>query len=100
MSMCLVKRIIPFAAALTLGLFVTSFFVTVAAPQFNFKRNYSSRKYRDYREMQQLRNENLRLQEELRQQKRKTEELEIRRTMNFEDDFETLPPPVAPRRIR
>lgn len=101
MSKCLLKRIVPFAAALVLGLFVASFFVTVAAPQFNFKRNNYPRKNREVR---QLKDENLRLNDELRQAKRKIAELEMRRTMSFENDFETevplAPPPSVPRRVR
>lgn len=97
MSKCLLKRIIPFAAALTLGLFVASFFVTVAAPRFNFKRNHSSRKYRNSRSLER---DNQRLQEQIRQQQIRIEELETRRTIEFENSFEIPPPPMpvaAPR---
>lgn len=102
MSKCLLKRIVPFIVALTLGLFVASFFVTVAAPQFNFKRNNYHRKNREVR---QLKDENLRLNDELRQTRKRVAELEIRRTMDFENEFETElplapPPPSVPRRVR
>lgn len=96
---CLLKRIIPFAAALTLGLFVASFFVTVAAPKFNFKRNYENR---GYRKMRSIERDNQRLQEQINRQQLRIRELESRQTMDFESDFEPpLPPmPVAPKRIR
>ena len=103
MSKCLVKRIIPFAAALTLGLFVASFFVTVAAPHFSFKRNHENR---GHRRMRSLERENQRLQEQIRQQQLKIEELETRQTLNLENnfdesDFPAAPPaPASPRRSR
>lgn len=90
MSMCLVKRIIPFAAALTLGLFVASFFVTVSAPRFNFKRNYDNRGYKNKRSLER---DNQRLQEQIRQQQLRIEELETIQTADFESRFEPVPPP-------
>lgn len=97
--MCLIKRFVPFAVALVLGLFVASFFVTVAAPRFNFNRSNSGRKFREVRG---LRYENQRLREELRQQKIKIAEMETRRVMNFNEDGETIMPivPPAPARVR
>ncbi len=64
-----IKRFAPFAIALALGLFIASFFVTVAAP--NFKRGKFN-KHREYHrqqeaELQRLRQENSRLKEDLRQ---------------------------------
>lgn len=99
MSRGFLKRIIPFAVALTLGLFIASFFVTVAAPRFNFKRSHSTRKYRETRAMER---ENQRLQEQISRQQMRIAELERKRTMDFESDFEPLPPPIptAPRRVR
>lgn len=73
-----IKRFAPFVAAITLGLFVASFFVTVAAPNFrNYKRE-RFKKHREYdrqreAEIERLRQENIRLQEELRQEKLKND---------------------------
>lgn len=97
--MCLVKRIVPFAAALTLGLFVASFFVTVSAPRFNFRRNQENR----YRKMQYLERDNQRMQEQIRRQQSRIEELETRRTADFEnslDETELPPAPSVSRRTR
>lgn len=72
-----IKRFAPFALAIALGLFVASFFVTVAAPNFNFKRGKFN-KHREYdrqrdAELRQLRQEKSRLEEELRQEKLKNQ---------------------------
>jgi len=94
-SKSLLKRFLPFAAALVLGLFVASFFVTITAPSFNFKRSYKVRKYREIRN---LRFENQRLREELRQQRLRTAQIEMNRNVEFERDFNNLVPPPAPLR--
>lgn len=70
-----IKRFVPFVVAVTLGLFVASFFVTVSAPNFNLKRE-RIKKHREYdrqreSEIQRLREENARLKEELREEKLK-----------------------------
>lgn len=91
--MCLAKRIIPFAAALALGLFVASFFVTVAAPRFNFKRNHENR---GFRKMRSLERDNQRLQEQIKQQQLRIEELETGRTIYLENNFDGSEFPVAP----
>ena len=64
-----VKRIVPFFLTFAVGLFVASFFVTVAAPSFQFKSRNWKRNHQQYdRQMelenQQLRDENLRLRNE------------------------------------
>ncbi len=60
----IVKRVAPFVLTFAVGLFIASFFVTVAAPNFQFKRGFN--KHRQYHrrieaENQRLREENLRL---------------------------------------
>lgn len=60
----LIKRIVPFFLTFVVGLFITSFFVSVAAPSFQF--NMRSRRHREYHqriefENQRLREENFRL---------------------------------------
>ncbi|HMS41607.1 MAG TPA: hypothetical protein PKE69_15350 [Pyrinomonadaceae bacterium] len=76
--MCVVgfiKRIAPFALALSLGLFVASFFVTVAAPSFKRGKFNKHREYHRQQEFEirQLRIEKSRLEEELRQEKIKNQ---------------------------
>lgn len=127
MSKEFLKRVIPFAAALTLGLFVASFFVTVAAPRFSFKR--SERRQHQHRKIHKLELENQRLRESLAEAQMRLAETEIKRAMQssleaetpmrlseketrralngaseIENDFDSVPlaPPVpaAPERIR
>ncbi len=61
------KRIVPFFLTFAVGLFIASFFVTVAAPNFRF--NNGLRRHREYHramefENQRLREENARLKAE------------------------------------
>lgn len=63
------KRLVPFFLTFAAGLFITSFFVTIAAPSFQFKNRNWKRNHRQYdRQMelenQRLREENLRLKNE------------------------------------
>ncbi len=60
------KRFLPFFLTFAVGLFIASFFVSIAAPSFQFPNRGSKRKHReeDLRrdlEIQTLREENLRL---------------------------------------
>ena len=83
--LALIKRFVPFFLALALGLFVASFFVSVAAPSFNFKnRGWKNREYH------RLKHENKRLRE-------RVEKLE-REHLNHEHglDINVPPPPMPP----
>ena len=60
------KRILPFFLTFAVGLFIASFFVSIAAPSFQFPNRGSKRKHREEDiqrdlEIQRLREENLRL---------------------------------------
>ena len=94
MFIALLKRFAPFFITLTLGLFIASFFVTIAAPRFNFKRN---RAMRQCREMQALRYENQRLRQELQNQQMRN--VEVR---GMDETFNDLvpPPPATVKRIK
>lgn len=91
-----VKRVAPFVLTLAVGLFIASFFVTVAAPNFNFKRGMS--KHRQYHrrieaENQRLREENLRL-------KNRVSEMESeKRDWVLEQEISVAPPalPESPK---
>lgn len=66
--MGVLKRFLPFVFTFAAGLFVASFFVTVASPNFDFDTNRSARVYRECRrvkfEYRDLRSENQRLARE------------------------------------
>lgn len=95
----LLKRVIPFFLTFALGLLVASFFVSVAAPNFsNFKRKNCRERYR---ENYQLRIENERLQQRVRE----LEQRQIFDDLKFKPNLlEPVPPPppmpVSPRIVR
>lgn len=84
--LALLKRFVPFFLTFTLGLFVASFFVSVAAPSFQFKnRGWKNREYK------RMKCENERLRERLQRLERER--------LNAETDFEmnlNVPPPPMP----
>ncbi len=62
------KRVVPFFLTFAVGLFIASFFISIAAPNFEFNRG--RRNHREYHRMmeskiQQLEDQNERLQKEL-----------------------------------
>ena len=87
------KRVLPFILTFAVGLFIASFFVSIAAPSFQFpsrsnRRNHKEQdRLRDL-EIQRLRDENYRLKNQ--------------QTMDLENaDFQNLkysvpPPPPMP----
>jgi len=83
----LVKRFVPFLLTFAAGLFIASFFVSIAAPSFQFKnRGWKQR-------------ENNRLKQEIRQLRQRNEQLERERNMTiseFEMNLDVPPPPMAP----
>lgn len=90
----IVKRVAPFVLTLAVGLFIASFFVTVAAPNFQFKRGMS--KHRQYHrrieaENQRLREENLRLKNQI-----STMEAE-KRDWVLEEPVNLPEPPAVPK---
>jgi hypothetical protein len=90
----LIKRIVPFFLTFAVGLFIASFFVTVAAPSFQFPNRGERRRHQERDRMmefenQRLREENLRL----KQNQFETEDMNV---YDFSTDSLTAPPPVAP----
>ncbi len=64
------KRVAPFFLTFAVGLFIASFFVTIAAPNFQFPSRDRKRKHHQYDrqrdlEIKRLREENVRLKSEL-----------------------------------
>ena len=81
------KRFAPFFIALAVGLFVASFFVSIALPNIRVNRGWKS--HRDYHrkmefENQRLREENLRLRRE------------AQRNASFDVEINDLVPPPPP----
>ena len=90
-----IKRIVPFFLTFAVGLFIASFFVTIAAPSFQFKNRNWKRNHRQYdrqieAENQRLRDENLRLRNQLAEMER--HEFTIQPAF----DGVSIPPPPAP----
>jgi sensor histidine kinase YesM len=90
-----IKRVIPFFLTFAVGLFIASFFVTIAAPSFKFNRG-SRRQHQQYDRMMEL--EKQRLNEEVLQLKRQLAERELQNLndRNVNLDFVVPPPPPAP----
>jgi hypothetical protein len=88
----LLKRLVPFFLALGLGLFVASFFVTLALPNVRFTRKWRS--HREYHRMMEF--ENQRLKQENYQLKREIRVQRIEQSPDFEGDINQLVPPVPP----
>jgi len=66
----LIKRVLPFFLTFAVGLFIASFFVTVAAPSFQFPNRGERRRHQEYHrqmefENQRLKEENLRLRQNM-----------------------------------
>ena len=80
----LIKRVAPFVLTFAVGLFIASFFVTVAAPSFQFRRGFTRHREMD----RQMRIENERLREENNRLRNRLAEMEKRDWV-----LEELPPP-------
>ena len=94
-----VKRFLPFAATLVIGLFIASFFVDLTVPRFENR----SRGWQKFQRIQQLRNENQQLREENRRLTQQVNELrQTTWTLDSHFDVPPVPPPApaAPRRAR
>ncbi len=95
-----VKRVLPFAAALMVGVFITSLFVDLKRPQFG--RGWKAKKHHEMqrlrRENEQLKNENLRLRNEMESQR--WDDLKMRHPgreeWKNELELSVPPPPIAP----
>ncbi|MGE3467712.1 MAG: hypothetical protein AB7J13_12345 [Pyrinomonadaceae bacterium] len=99
-----IKRMLPFVAALVLGVMITSLFVDLNRPRFG--RGWKGKKHREIHrlrlENQELKNENLRLRNEI--ETKRFESLRMRHpgredwAHEFERDLDLMvpPPPIAP----
>ena len=84
----IIKRVAPFLLTFAVGLFIASFFVTVAAPNFQIRRGFSRHREMD----RQMRMENDRLREENNRLKNRLAEME-KRDWVLERDLDVPPPP-------
>ena len=84
----IIKRVIPFFLTFAAGLFIASFFITVATPSLEGVRN--SRSERHGRKHCKSDNERLRAENE-----RLKNELELMKQMSFEELELSVPPPPA-----
>jgi hypothetical protein len=87
----LVKRVAPFFLTFAVGLFIASFFVTVAAPNFQFRRGFNRHRQMD----RQMQMENQQLREENNRLKNRLAEAE-KRDWVLESDLDVPPPPPVP----
>jgi cell shape-determining protein MreC len=85
-----VKRFFPFLLTFAAGLLVASFFVTVAAPSFQFNKREGK-----YKKFRYLKNENQRLRRENQRLKRQLAQREALNS-DFELNFDVPPPPPLP----
>ncbi len=88
----LIKRIAPFFLTFAVGLFIASFFVTVAAPNFQFRRGFNHHKEMD----RQMQFENQRLRDENERLRNRLEDAERSDWVINPDIDVPPPPPVAP----
>ena len=94
-------RVLPFFLTFAAGLFIASFFISIATPSFNIPRR--SHKYREVQrlryENQELKRSNWELRKELNEARRAAE---ARNAVN--NEFHSLeldvPPPPPPPRVR
>ncbi len=102
----LLKRIAPFFMTFALGLFIASFFVSIAMPNLRFNRNW--KKHREYHRQMEFENRQLKA-ENCRLRKEASERRSHRKARRHLDSGavginELVPPPppipVAPRTAR
>lgn len=84
------KKIVPFFLTFAVGLFIASFFVSVAAPNFSFKNRNWRKNHRQYH--QQIESENRRLNDENYRLKKELAEKERRESIT--SDFEYMDVPL------
>ena len=93
-GMGFIKKVVPFFLTFTVGLFVASFFVSIAVPNFKIP-NRGWRRHQQYHqriesENQRLREKNLRLERELAEKERS----EV--ILSGDGNFDVPPPPPMP----
>ncbi len=87
-----VKRIAPFFITFAVGLFIASFFVSVAAPNFQFRRGFNKHREMD----RQMQSENQRLRDENERLRNRLADME-KRDWVLDSDLDVPPPPIGPK---
>lgn len=87
-----IKRVVPFFLTFAVGLFIASFFVSIAAPRFQFNRGL--RRHQQYDRMMEL--EVQRAKEENSRLKKQLAERELQNLNDQNFDFAVPPPPPPP----
>jgi len=95
-----IKRIVPFFLTFAVGLFIASFFVTVAAPSFQFPNRGARKRHQEYHrkiemENQRLKEENFRLRQNVLES-----EVEANYDLSSNDLMAPPPPPPPPAPMR
>ncbi|SRR5687768_17585559 len=92
------KRVVPFLITFAAGLFIASFFITIAAPNFgNSRRQSKFRELRQVRmEVEELRRERCKLKEELETLRRERTTIHAAEPLGEVDVFTVPPPPPVP----
>lgn len=95
-----VKRILPFAAALIVGVLITSLFVDLKRPQFG--RGWKARKYQEMQrlrvENEELKNDKVRMRNEIETLRSELMKMDHPGHENWKRELElnVPPPPMAP----
>jgi hypothetical protein len=88
-----IKRVVPFFLTFAVGLFIASFFVTIAAPTFQFTNRSWRKNHRQYdrqreADIQRLREENMHLKNQLLDKNSEN--------VDFQELKYSVPPPMPP----
>lgn len=102
-ALAILKRVAPFILTFAAGLFIASFFVTIAAPNFNgFKRNPS--RYSQFRkakgDVEGLRREKVRLQAEIEELRTERERIQTSDAFTVYEAPAPPPPPMVKNKDR
>ena len=100
-AMGFVKKVVPFFLTFAVGLFVASFSVSIAVPNFKipnrgWKRHHQQYHQRIESDNQRLRELNLRLEKSLAELKRTVAEQESSDAVYANEYYYNAPPPVPP----
>lgn len=89
----ILKRVGPFLAALVVGLFVASFFVSLSAPTVGTDRSWKKDGHGDYHRLKRQNKCLMRENRRLKRERIKIEEVDV----DFDEVMELVPPPpIAP----
>ena len=92
------KRVVPFLITFAAGLFIASFFITIAAPNFGAgRRQARNNQLRQVRmEVEELRRERCRLRDEIENLRRERTTVQATEPLGEVDVFAVPPPPPVP----